>query len=64
MFSALDAVRVAQILVDEGRRDSDALTRADMFAGADVAVAPAPDDIGMGAVRLAVDVLSEAPLVD
>jgi hypothetical protein len=60
MFSALDAVRVARGLVDEGRTDSDAITTADMFACAGIAGAPAPDDAGMGAVRLAVDVLSRA----
>ncbi|MEV5319102.1 hypothetical protein AB0K92_15850 [Streptomyces sp. NPDC052687] len=59
IFSALDAVRVAQFLVDEGRADSDAITTADIYAAASRIGVPAPDEAGEDAVRIAVDVHDE-----
>ncbi|MFF3312532.1 hypothetical protein [Streptomyces sp. NPDC002952] len=46
-----------RVLVDEGRRDLDALTTADIVAAADIAGADCPDGAGMAAVRIAVDAL-------
>ncbi|MCT9145699.1 hypothetical protein [Streptomyces violarus] len=56
--SAGDAYRTAQVLADNGLRDSDIVTHADMDAAAELVGAPrpaGPDDRAI--IRLALDCL-------
>ncbi|WP_329376165.1 hypothetical protein [Streptomyces sp. NBC_01483] len=60
-MTALDAYTTAQVLADDGRVDSDAVTTADIDTAADLADAPrptSPDD--RHTVRLALDTIGGA----